>query len=167
MDKVATKAPSKGSATTTALQMGLMLFLLTRLGAFVFGAWWGATAVPALRAFLQGAQIPNVEVTLDRILGLALFPFNMAILVVLAPLFGWWIYSRVDKARQDVVGWLGALIFSVFDAVISLVFAGIEQHLGYVVTLIPLLIGEGIIILWVMFFMGIGFNLAKLFKAPL
>ncbi len=161
------KAASTGSVVTTALKMAAMLFLLTRIGAFVFGAWWGAVAEPEIRAVLQTAQLPNTELALNHILGVTLFPFNMAILVVLAPLFGWWVYSRVDKTRQDAVGWVGALFFCLADASLTLIFAGTQHALGYNINVIALAIGEAVVILWLMFFMGIGFNIAKLFKAPL
>ncbi|MBW8734807.1 MAG: hypothetical protein JF571_10980, partial [Asticcacaulis sp.] len=57
VEKVATAAASKGSATVTAVKMSAMLFLLTRIGGFVFGAWWGLTALPVLRSMLQVAQL--------------------------------------------------------------------------------------------------------------
>ncbi len=167
IDKVASAVTVKGSPAMTAVKLGFFLFLLTRLGGVVFGVWWNLATLPLLRSMLQTAQLPNLEATLTHILGLTLFPFNMAILVVLAPLFGWWVYSRVDKPRQNAVGWLGALVFAVFDAAITLVFAGAELELGYVINLVVLAISEAIIVLWVMFFMGLGFNIAKLFKSPL
>lgn len=166
-EKVATPAVSKGSAAATAVKVGLFLFALTRFGSLVFGTWWNLTTLPVLRSMLETAQLSNLEATLVRIMGLALFPFNMALLAVLAPLFGWWIYSRVDKARQDVVGWLSALFFVSFDLALTLVFAGVELQLGYTINLVLVAIFEAIVILWLMFFMGIGFNIAKLLKSPL
>jgi len=166
-EQVAKAAAVKTSPTMTAVKLGLFLFALTRIGGIAFGVWWNLATLPALRAALQVAQLPNLEATLTHIFGLTMFPFNMALLVVLAPLFGWWIYSRVDKPYQDVVGWLGAMFFAGFDIAVTLVFAGLELQLGYAISLLILAIFEAILILWVMFFMGAGFNIAKLFKARL
>lgn len=166
-EHVAVKAASTGSVMGIALKMAAMLFLLTRVGGFVFGAWWGAAAEPQIRAILQTAQLPNTEQALNHVLGVTLFPFNMAILVVLAPLFGWWVYSRVDKSRQGAVGWVGALFFCLADAALTLIFASTQHALGYNINVVALAISEAIVVLWLMFFMGVGFNIAKLFKAPL
>jgi hypothetical protein len=166
-EQVAVKAQSSGLVVATALKMSAMLFLLVRVGAFVFGAWWGAVAEPEVRGLLQMAHLPNTEAAVTHVFGLTIFPFNMAILVVLAPLFGWWVYSRVDKPRQDAVGWVGALFYAVADAALAMIFAGAQHALGFDVNLVVLTIGEAVIILWLMFFMGVGFNVAKLFKAPL
>ncbi|WP_443747733.1 hypothetical protein [Asticcacaulis solisilvae] len=161
------KAAGTGSAAATALKMSAMLFVLVRIGGFVFGAWWGAVARPHLRALLQTAQLSDLETTLNHIFGIAMFPFTMSILVVLAPLFGWWVYSRVDTARQDATGWLAALFFCIGDAALAIIFSGVQHRLGYDVNMVGLAIGEAIVLLWVMFFMGLGFNIAKLFKSPL
>jgi len=166
-EQAVAKTQGTGSVVATALKMAALLFVLTRVGGFVFGAWWGAVAEPQIRAILQTAQLPNTELALNHVLGVTLFPFNMALLVVLAPLFGWWVYSRVDKPRQDAVGWAGALFFCLADASLALIFASTQHALGYTINLVALAISEAIVVLWLMFFMGIGFNIAKLFKASL
>lgn len=167
VEKVAgIKAAKSNSVVVTALKAGLFLFFLTRVAGGVFGGWWGAVSRPVVRSLLQTAQLPNIEATIDRILIQSMGPLTMAVLTVLAPLFGWWIYSRVEKPRQDPVGWLAALIFAGCDGILSLLSAGMDASvIGFV--MVVLAIGETMIILWVMFFMGIGFNIAKLFKAPL
>ena len=163
---VGIKAAKTNSAVATALKAGLFLFFLTRVAGGVFGGWWGAISRPVVRSLLQTAQLPNIEATIDRIFIQSMGPLTMAVLTVLAPLFGWWIYSRVEKSRQDAVGWLAALIFAACDAALSLLVAGLQSaDLG--VLLFLLAVGETMMILWIMFFMGVGFNIAKLLKSPL
>ena len=167
VEKVAAKTTTGSSTFVTALKLGVFLFALTRVAGFVFGAWWGLSALPFLRDMLQTAHLANLEATIDRVMGATLLPLNMAVLSVLTPLFGWWIYSRVPEAQQNGAGWYGALIFAACDASLTIVFSGLQAALGYQISLIGLGIGEAIVILWSMFFMGIGFNIAKLFKIKL
>ena len=93
------------------------------------------------------------------ILGLSLVPLTFALLFVLAPLVGWWVYSRVEPARHNAVGW-GAVGFYLLGDIVLSLFTGIFS--------VPALIAGAVIVgLYTMFWMGIGFNLAKLFRIKL
>lgn len=167
MEKVVgIKAAKSSPLVMTALKVGLFLFFLTRVAGGVFGGWWGAVSRPVVRSLLETAHLADIETAVNHILFLSLGPLTMAVLTVLAPLFGWWIYSRVEKSRQDAVGWLAALTFVVFDGVLGLLSAGAAAADTGAIWLV-LAVGETMILLWIMFFMGVGFNIAKLFKSPL
>ncbi len=162
-DKAAVATATKSHAGwMTGLRLGIFLFLLIRLANFVFNGWWTISAFPDVKALLQTAQMPNLEFAISYVYATTLYPLIMTLLAVLAPLFGWWVYSRVEPEHQSTVGWSGALIFSVCDAILTIVSTP-DHVVGY----IGLAISEAIAILWIMFFMGIGFNIAKLFKAKL
>ncbi len=168
VEKVAaTNTVAVNGGLLTAVKVGLFLFAMVRLACVIFGAWWAALSRPMIKGLLQTAQLANIEVTVNYILGTAIFPLIMSVLVVLAPLFGWWIYSRVDGQKQNMVGWTSAVVFAIGDAALTFVFSASQIALGYHIDIFGMIVGEVIVILWIMFFMGLGFNIAKLFKAKL
>lgn len=156
-----TAAPARATQATflTALKAGLFLLVMMRLAGGVYGAFWGLFSLQPLEQMLGEWHVVNYASAVSRILGLSIVPLSFALLFVLSPLIGWWIYSRVEKARQNAVGWSIVGIYLVGDAVLSILTG---QY-----SVIALIAGAVIIGLYIMFWMGIGFNLAKLFRAKL
>lgn len=154
-----------------AVRAAGMLFLLVHVGQAIFGGMWAVIAAPKVAAFLEAAQIPHLEIVLGQLLMVNILPLMLALIGVLGPLFGWWIYSRIAPEKQTETGWAIAGLYALFDAVLStvgLVLSGGQMDavawggMGFLLAIIAL-----IMTLWVMFFMGIGFLVAKLFKATL
>ncbi len=162
MNKATTAAPATaaGSAAwVTALKAGIFLLVMMRLAGGLYGFFWGVFALPQLDSLLGAWHVTDYAAALSAILGLALVPLTFALLFVLAPMVGWWIYSRVDPAKHNLVGW-GAVGFYLLGDTILSVFTGIYS-------LMALAAGALIVGLYAMFWMGIGYNLAKLFRIKL
>ncbi len=154
-----------------AVRGALLLLVLEYFGAFIFGGAWSLLAAPKIEALLYGAQLPNLVLTLTQMLMVSVLPFLFALLAVLAPLFGWWVYSRVPADKQNGTGWAMAAIFAAAQSVIGTLqtigsvplqdtFSAIAYAFGAVLSFVMLT-------LWVMFFMGVGFLIAKLFRSKL
>lgn len=161
MNKATTATPVAAgtSAWVTALKAGTFLLVMMRLAGGLYGFFWGVFALPQLDGLLGAWHVTDYAAALSAILGLALVPLTFALLFVLAPMVGWWIYSRVEPARHNLVGW-GAVGFYLLGDTILSVFTGIYS-------VVALGAGALIVGLYTMFWMGIGFNLAKLFRIKL
>ena len=156
----ATPATAAGTATwTTALKAGVFLLVMMRLAGGLYGFFWGVFSLPQLDSLLGAWHVTEYAQAVGMILSLALVPLTFALLFVLSPLVGWWIYSRVEPARQNLVGWGAVGFYLLGDTILSL-FTGIYSVMA-------LAAGALIVGLYTMFWMGIGFNLAKLFRIKL
>lgn len=148
-----------------------LLFVLEHLGQAIFGGMWGAFAEPKVDAILASVQIPQLEATVEQLMMVNMLPLVLALLGVLTPLFGWWIYSRIPTERQTETGWAIAGFFILFDALLSLVGAlfstGQMDAVAWGGFGFLLVITAAILVLWIMFFMGAGFLVAKMFKSKL
>jgi hypothetical protein len=154
-----------------AVRAGLLLLALEHFGGFIFGGMWGVFARPSVEALLADVPLPHLSATINQIMNVSLLPLSLAVVAVLAPLFGWWIYSRIEPEKQTETGWAIAGVFTAGDVLFSLIraaFSGVPMDafswgaIGFM-----LVFGAIISILWVMLFMSIGFLTAKLFKAKL
>ncbi|HWB97504.1 MAG TPA: hypothetical protein VG672_12395, partial [Bryobacteraceae bacterium] len=105
-------------------------------------------------------HIDNYREALGSIYSLSVAPLDFALLTILAPLVGWWVYSRVEPAKQTLVGWLAAVLYVVSDATILVVTTTFDP-------LSVSLVSGVIALVYIMFCMGIGFNIAKLFRLRL
>lgn len=156
-----------GTAWPAIIKVALTLLVLVELAAFMYGLFFAMLAAAPLQSMIADAQISNAIDFENRLLGLTLAPLAYAILAAIAPLVGWWIYSRVDKPQQDAVGWGGASLFAVTYVLIGMFNAGVLARMGLVISALSTVLGLGIIILYVMLFMTAGFLTAALFKAKL
>lgn len=162
MNKVTTAAPvtaANTAAWTTALKAGLFLLVMMRLAGGIYGFFWGVFSLQPLEQMLGAWRVTEYAQAVTAILGLSLVPLTFALLFVLAPLVGWWVYSRVEPARHNLVGWGAVGFYLLGDTILSL-FTG-------VFSVAALAAGALIVGLYTMFWMGIGFNLAKLFRMKL
>ncbi len=161
----ATPAKSAGAVWTPTLQVAGFLIIMMKLGGTIFGGLWGMFSEPVVERILAALPAENA-IPPFSLLTLSLLPLTLTLLTLLCPLAGWWIYSKVEPQNTSAVGWGAAIVYALADAAISFVFSGMASA-GAQVTLFTLVIGVVIAVLYAMFFMGLGFNLAKLFKAKL
>ncbi len=153
-------AKAEGNTTfLTSLKVGVFLLVMLRLAGAAYGAFWGLFVSKSLEDMLGVWRVADYATALNQLFGLSLTPLPFAILFVLAPLVGWWIYSRIAPPQQNAVGWSAAAIYCAADSILSLLTGGFS--------IISLIIGSVIVLLYTMFCMGIGFNIAKLFKLKL
>lgn len=154
-----------------AVRGALLLLVLETLGGFVFGSVWVVFAAPTVAAILDGAQLPNLGMAIAQLLNVNVLPLVLALLAVLTPLFGWWIYSRVPAENQNSTGWSMAAIFTtghiLIGALRTFPAAGLQDAVFWIGYVFGLAFAFAVILLWVMLFMGVGFLIAKLFKSKL
>ncbi len=149
------------------VKIALLLFVLVELGGYIFVLFYGLLGHREVQMLLASAQISDALDFENRLLGMTMAPLAYALLAVLAPLIGWWIYSRVDKSQQTTVGWGSASLFAVVYVAFGLFNADAMARLGMAMTAISTIVGLAIIILYVMLFMTAGFLTASLFRAKL
>lgn len=168
-DRAATASTARaaGNSTfTTALRVSLFMYAMLLISSTVYKFFWNAFSLDAVLAMLGEWRVEQYQIAVLTLQNLSLVPLTYAILVVLAPLVGWWIYSRIEPAQQTRLGWIVALLFAGYDILVSLVKLGLVGIFWHP-ALIWMAIGQIIVVLFTMFFMGIGFNLAKLFRVQL
>jgi hypothetical protein len=163
MNKATITAPAAttaGKATwVTALKAGLFLLVMIRLSAGVYGFFWGTFSLPALDALLGTWRVADYAPAVSAVLELSFLPLTAALIFVLAPLVGWWIYSRIEPAQQSAVGWSTVGFYLLIDGLLGV----LTGQYGFLF----MLTGMIVVGLYTMFWMGIGYNLAKLFRIKL
>ena len=156
-----------GTAWPSIIKVALTFLVLVELASVMYGFFFRMLAAEPLQSMIAAAQIADAIDFENRLLGLTLAPLAYAILAALAPLVGWWIYSRVDKAQQTAVGWGGASLFAVTYVLIGMFNAGVLARMGLVISALSTVLGLGIIILYVMLFMTVGFVTAAITRIKL
>ncbi|HWB97505.1 MAG TPA: hypothetical protein VG672_12400 [Bryobacteraceae bacterium] len=154
-----------------AVRAAIFLLAIETFGAILFQGLWVAFAAPRVAYILSTAQLPNLGVAVGQMLLVNTLPLALTILAILTPLFGWWIYSRVPAEKQTGMGWTLAAIFTAGHVALGLL-AGLQAGVPYdAIAWIAYWFGGifayVVVLLWVMFFMGAGFLIAKLFKSKL
>lgn len=151
----------------TIVKVAMVLLVIVELAGYIYVAFYSLLARDAVETLLVSAQFSDVIAIENSLLGLTLAPFTYGLLAAIGPLVGWWIYSRVDKPQQSVVGWGSAALFALSYVLIGLIVQGALGRLTAVFDLVATVIGLALIVVYTVFFMGIGFNIAKLFKLKL
>ena len=151
----------------TIVKVALVLFVLSQAAGAAYAFFFGLFAMPQLNGILQAAHVDAALALEGQLLQVTLAPLAYALLTAISPLVGWWIYSRVDKPQQSMVGWGSATLFAVSYVLIGLVVQGALGRLTAVFDVLATVIGLALIVVYTVFFMGIGFNIAKLFRLKL
>lgn len=147
-------------AVATAAKVALFYLVVMKVAQAVFFFFWGNFSIEPLLDMIGRWHINDYKGALGSIYSLSVLPLDFALLTILAPLVGWWIYSRVEPAKQMLVGWLAAILYVVADAGIVVVTTPFD--LGAIS-----LVSAVIALMFIMFMMGLGFNIAKLFRLRL
>ncbi len=148
-------------------RVGLLLFVMVTVSSYIFRLFFGLLASGDIEAMLVEARFNDVLAIEDRLIGLTMAPAVYGILAAISPLIGWWIHARVEKPAQAAVGWGGAAVFAVIYVLVGLTVAGLVVRLVDPWVLAGTVVGLALIIVYTVFCMGIGFNIAKLFKLTL
>ncbi len=143
-------------------KVAAVLFVLTQVSEFAYGAFFGLFAMPELNSIVQAAHIDAAFALEARVLQVTIAPLVYALLTAISPLAGWWIYSRVDTGAQAKVMWGAAALNAVASAALGIGLSG-----AMIANLGLLLLGLAILTVYTVFFMGLGFIPAQLFKAKL
>ncbi len=148
-------------AVVTALKVAVFYLVVMKFAQSVFFFFWGNFSIQPLLELIGKWHIDDYRGALGSIYSLSVMPLNFALLTVLAPLVGWWVYSRVEPSKQNVVGWTAAAIYVVADSAIMMAtmpidFGPISWGLSCLISLT-----------FIMLLMGCGFLLAKLFRLKL
>lgn len=148
-------------------RVGILLFVMVMVASYVFRFFFGLMASGEVEAMLVEARFNDVLAIENRLLGLTMGPAIYGVLAAISPLIGWWIHARVDKPAQGAVGWGGAGLFAVIYVLVGLTAAGVILQLADLWVLAATLTGTALIVVYTVFFMGIGFNIAKIFRLTL
>lgn len=144
------------------VKVAAVLFVLTRVASFAYGFFFGAFSLPQLTGILQAAHVDAAYAFEMQLLHMTLAPLMYALLTALAPLVGWWVYSRVETGGQATVMWGSATLFTVVAIALGLGLSG-----AMIANPLALLLGVAIMVVYIVFFMGLGFIPAQLLKAKL
>lgn len=147
-------------AVVTAMKVALFYLVVMKFAQAVFFFFWRNFSIEPLLEMIGKWHIDDYKSAMGSIYSLSVVPLDFALLMILAPLVGWWVYSRVEPKKQNLVGWLGAGLYVVADA--GIVVATTPFDFG-AVSIISALIA----LVYIMFLMGSGFLIAKLFRLRL
>ncbi len=148
-------------------RVGILLFIMVTVASYVFRLFFSLMASGEVEAMLVEAHFNDVLAIENRLLGLTMGPAIYGVLAAICPLIGWWIQARVEKPAQGAVGWGGAALFALIYVLVGLTAAGVILRLGDLWLLAATVTGTALIVVYTVFFMGIGFNIAKIFKLTL
>jgi len=144
------------------VKVAAVMFVLTIAAEFAYGAFFALFAMPTLTGVLQAAHVDAAFALEGRLLQVTIAPLVYALLTAISPLVGWWIYSRVDTGGQAKVMWGAAALYAIVSVAFGMGLSG-----AMVANPLELLLGLAIIVVYIVFFMGLGFIPAQLFKAKL
>lgn len=148
-------------AVVTAIKVAVFYLVVMKFAQSVFFFFWGNFSIEPLLDMIGKWHIDDYRGALGSIYSLSVMPLNFALLTILAPLVGWWVYSRVEPKKQGLVGWLAAALYVLADSAIML--ATMPIDFGPVSWALSCLIS----LTFVMLLMGSGFLVAKLFRLRL
>ena len=144
------------------VKVAAVMFVLTKVAGIAYAFFFGAFAMPQLNAVLQAAHIDQALALEGGLLQITMVPLGYALLTAISPLVGWWVYSRVDTGGQAKVMWGSAALYTVMALALGLGLSG-----AMIANPVLLLLGVAILVLYTVFFMGLGFIPAQLFKIKL
>ncbi len=150
------------AVTGPIVKVALVMFVLTQAAAFAYGCFFAVFALPQLTGILQAAHIDGAMTLETQLLQLTFAPLAYALLTAISPLVGWWVYSRVETGGQAKVMWGAATLYAVGSIAFGLGLSG-----AMVANPLALVLGLAIMVVYSVFFMGLGFIPAQIFKAKL
>ena len=164
----AATVPATTSSTWPAIvKVAAVLLVMVEVAGFFYGFFYSMLSRDLVQAMLVQAHFDDVLNIENRLLGLTLAPLVYAVLAAIAPLVGWWIYSRIETPSQYAVGWGSSALFAFTYVLIGLFNQAGAARMGLTMGLLSTVLGTALIVVYTMFFMGIGFNIAKIFKLKL
>lgn len=168
MTQSAVATPAKSSSRIgQILRVAFVLFVLVKLASFMYFLFFDLLSANPLHEMVTSAHVDDALAFENHLLGIVVAPMMYGVLAAICPLFGWWIYARVEKTDRDAVGWGSATLFSVVNIFLGLLNQGVLARMGIVMDALSTIVGMLIIILYVMLFMTIGFVTASIFKLKL
>ena len=144
------------------VKVAAVMFVLTKLAGIAYVFFFGAFVVPQLTTVLQAAHVDQAVAFEGGLLQITMVPLSYALLAAISPLVGWWVYSRVDTGGQAAVMWGAAALQTLASVALGIGLTG-----AMIASPLLLLLGVAILILYTVFFMGLGFIPAQLFKVKL
>jgi hypothetical protein len=144
------------------VKVAAVMFVLIQVSEFAYGAFFGLFALPQINALVQAAHVDQAYALEARLLQTTIAPLVYALLTALSPLVGWWIYSRVETGGQALVMWGSAVLNTLLSVALGIGLSG-----AMVANPVLLLLGVAILTVYTIFFMGLGFIPAQLFKLKL
>ncbi|MGZ3297668.1 MAG: hypothetical protein ACXU8O_01525 [Asticcacaulis sp.] len=159
----------------TIFWISMILLALVYAAAFIFGFIYAAVSEPMITKTLTalatayGVQFSDADMTIfeHAIIGPIALPLVLALLAATSPLLGAWIQSHTAKNRHGAIGWGASFLFALANSLIGLFQShdaakamGLDASIG----IGGFVLGCAIVWLFTLLFMGIGYNLAKLFK---
>lgn len=145
------------------VRVAAVLFVLCELAGLAYSFFFGLFALPHLTEMLVSVHVTDVFAIENSMLQMTLAPLAYAILAAISPLVGWWVYSRVETGGQASVMWGGATLFAVLYVGVGLALGGMLMT----VNAFQLVLGLLILVVYVVFFMGLGFVPAQVLKLKL
>jgi hypothetical protein len=165
---VSARAVKKDIGTVwTGIRLGLFLVFSSNLSGWVYGYFYHLIAVHPLAEMVRTFNLPDGVRIENRLLGLSMLPVSYAVLASVAPLIGWWIYSRVEAKNCDKVGWGAAATYTASALLITYTNRAARGEMGFASGPIEMTIGVFLMMCFLMFFLGLGFSIAKLFRLKL
>jgi len=144
------------------LKVAAVMFVLTKAAGFAYGFFFGVFAATELTPILQAAHIDAAFAFEMQLLQVTLAPMGYAVMTAISPLVGWWIYSRVETGGQATVMWGAATLNAVCSIALGIGLSG-----AMIANPAALVLGMAIMVVYTVFFMGLGFIPAQLFKVKL
>jgi hypothetical protein len=144
------------------LKVAVVMFVLTKAAGMAYEFFFGMFAATELTPILQAAHIDAAFAFEMQLLQVTLAPVGYAIMTAMSPLVGWWIYSRIDTGGQAAVMWGAAALNAVASIALGIGLSG-----AMVANPLALVLGMAIMVVYTVFFMGLGFIPAQLFKVKL
>jgi len=144
------------------VKVAAVMLVLTQAAAFAYAFFFGVLSMPELNSFMQAAHVDGALELEARFLQATFAPLAYALLTAISPLVGWWVYSRVETGAQAKVMWGAAATYAIVSALFGMGLSG-----AMVANPLLLAVGLAIVVVYSVFFMGLGFIPAQLFKAKL
>ncbi len=144
------------------VKVAAVMFVLSQVAGFAYGAFFAMFALPELNSVLQAAHVDAALALEGRLLQTTVAPFVYGVLTAISPLVGGWIYSRVETGGQAKVMWGASALYALVSVALGFGLSG-----AMVANPFALLLGMAILIVYSVFFMGLGFIPAQLFKVKL
>ncbi len=144
-------------------KVALVMFVLCQVSSLAYLFFFRLMGLNMLVPMLQDAHIDQIFAFENQLLQVTFSALAYALLTAISPLVGWWVYSRVDTGGQAKVMWGSAALFTVASAIFNIVLTG-----GAIITNpVAMVLGLAILIFYIVFFMGLGFVPAQIFKLKL
>ena len=146
----------------TTVKVTVVMLVLTQVASLAYFVLFGVFSLQALTAVLESTHTEAVTIVEALLLQMSVQPLTYALVTAIAPLVGWWVYSRVDTGGQAKVMWAVAVLHTLVSVGLAIFLNG-----AVIMNVSLVVLNLVILVLYTVFFMGLGFIPAQLFKAKL